>query len=175
MIVANLAREQFEAMDDKALGAACFAPLIHAYKEMESTGGNFVKLVYNRFSKGQQALFAFWTYYSHVRESQADLYWWSAFFMANPLRWEALQASLRYFNDLSTLEIVKTMDAGLTARNHPRSLMNFDVSMGDLEQDEPLSAIVAVEYNKLLAALPGTLNLIAAHIRGHQDDFITLA
>lgn len=172
MIVANLLREEIEAMDDMALGAACFMPLIQVYKQVESEGGNFVETIYSRLSKGQQALFAFWTYYSHVRESKADLYWWSAYFMAHPQRWKGLHSSLRYFNDSATLEIVQDLEAALTERGHPRSLSSFDVSLDDVKRDERLSAIATVYYDKLLVALPRTLNSIATYIREHQDDFI---
>ncbi|RJE87505.1 hypothetical protein D3P07_14330 [Paenibacillus sp. 1011MAR3C5] len=172
MIIANLVREELEKMDDRALGAACFAPLINAYKEVEGNGGDFVLTVYNRLSKGQQALFAFWTYYSHIRESKADLYWWSAYFMAIPLRWEALQASLRHVGDSGTLEIVKAMEAALSERGHPRSITNFNVSFDDLDNDKELSAIVSGHYDHLLSALPATLGSIAAYIRAHPDEFI---
>ncbi|MFF2886424.1 hypothetical protein [Paenibacillus sp. NPDC057967] len=172
MIIANLVREQLETMDDQSLGAACFAPLIRTYKEVEGTGGDFAGTVYKQLSKGQQALFAFWTYYNHIRESEADLYWWSAYFMANPLRWKALQASLSQFGDSGTLKIVKAMESVLSERGHPRSLANFDVSFNDLENDKQLSAIVSHHYDQLLSALPATLGSIANYIKEHPDDFL---
>lgn len=174
MIIAYMEKKELESMDDRALGAACFAPLIRAYKEEESSGGDFVGTVYPQLSRGQQALFAFWTYYSHARESKADLYWWSAYFMAIPLRWKAVQAGLRLFGDNSTLEIAKAMDAALSERGHPRSLASFDVSFEDLEHDPPLAAIVSEYYDQLLSALPATLGRIAAYIKSHQEEFILI-
>ncbi|RJX38912.1 hypothetical protein D3P09_15465 [Paenibacillus pinisoli] len=172
MIIAYMENEELESMEDQSLGAACFAPLIRAYKEEESSGGDFAGKVYPQLSRGQQALFAFWTYYSHVRDSKTDLYWWSAYFMAIPLRWKAVQAGLGLFGDKSTLKIVKAMEAALSERGHPRSLAGFDVSFEDLEHDPPLSAIVSEHYDQLLSALPATLGHIAAYIKSHREEFI---
>lgn len=174
MILARLNVEQLETMEDHTLGATCFAPMIRAYKDAESNGIDFAGSIFNKWSRGQMALFPFWTYYSHVKESEADFYWWSAYYMARRERWQGLMAGLRFFEDTVTLAVIEEMEAVLAARNHPRSLENFDVSFGEHVQDPALAGIVEGLYAKLLEALPDTIRVIGDYIRQRPSEFVQL-
>lgn len=170
-IAAKISREELHALDDHALGAACFEPLILAYKELQTRGEDFISLVYAGLSKGQQSLFVFWTYYSHVQQSPSEFYWWSAYNLAQPKRWSAILNSLRFFGDEVTLAVVKEMENLLRERNHPRSLERFDVSFDDIVRDPALGEATATLYNRLLISLSATLQLVSRHIRTNQHDF----
>lgn len=172
MLAAKLGIEEMNAMDDLALISACFAPMIRAYKEAETKGEDFSESGFLTLSKGQQALFPFWAYCTHVVKSEADLFWWTAYFMARPKRWLGVLSGLRFFGDTSTLGVAEDMAAALAKRNHPRSLDRFDVAFDDLRKDAELADITASLYGRLLAGLPSTCRAIADHIRRNPLEFI---
>lgn len=159
-------------MDDLTLISTCFAPIIQAYKESETSGEDFSEGGFKRLSAGQQALFPILAYCKHAEKSEADLYWWTAYFMARPKRWQGVKEGLRFFGDKSTLEVVETMAAVLAERNHPRSLDHFNVAYDDLQKDAELLGIAAALYTKLLAGLPSTYRVIADYIRQRPRGFI---
>ncbi|MDR6554440.1 hypothetical protein J2736_005669 [Paenibacillus qinlingensis] len=153
---------------------ACFQPLILAYKEIQSRGEDFTSGLYQELTPDQQALFAFWTYYTHAIKSQADFYWWSAYFLAQPAKWAGIQSALRFFEDSCTLPLVERMESLLKQRNHPRNMATFDISTTDLEQDADLLSEVRPLYAALLEARETTQHGIAAYIRNHPDAFFVL-
>ena len=172
MIAAQLSLDQIMEMEDQELVAACFAPMIQAYKEAETAGESFAEGGYRTLSKGQQALFGFWAYRTHAVQSAADLYWWTSFFMAQPKRWPSMLAGLRYFEDAATFVVLEEMEAELVRRDHPRSLERFDVSFDDLRNENALEKAVTGLYGRLLAASPKTTARIGGYIRRHASEFI---
>ncbi|RJG25171.1 hypothetical protein [Paenibacillus thiaminolyticus] len=74
----------------------------------------------------QQVLFIFRVYHDHVRYSAEELYWWSAYFMAESGWWAALIGSLRLADDRHLLPLLREIDTLLTERQHPRPLDQFD-------------------------------------------------
>ncbi|MCR2807129.1 hypothetical protein [Paenibacillus soyae] len=172
MIRASISHDQMMAMGDRELAAACFSPMIRAYKEAESVGESFAETGYGTLTRGQQALFAFWAYRTHAEHSEADLYWWTAYFMAQPRRWDSVKAGLGYFGDIGTIGVLQEMEAELAQRGHPRSLAGFDVSFDDLYGDPKLAGIAARLYGRLLEALPATTAVVAGYIRAHASEFI---
>ncbi|MFD0589009.1 hypothetical protein ACFQZE_13485 [Paenibacillus sp. GCM10027627] len=174
MILATMDEKYYESLSAEELGTACFAPIIRAYKEAETNGDDFVETVFNGLSQGQQQLFPIWALYVHIRKSETEFYWWSAYFMARPLRWRGVFGGLRFFGDTATLAVLEKMETELKARNHPRSLDRFDVAYGDLEQDAELDAVMKGLYGKLLDALPYTIEIISSSIRNKHEQFLEL-
>ncbi|WCK56225.1 hypothetical protein PP175_10070 [Aneurinibacillus sp. Ricciae_BoGa-3] len=166
--------DAFNTLQDEALGLACFEPINQAYKEIQTRGDDFSTGLYQRLSDGQKALFIFRAYYTHVRKSAADLYWWSAYFMAQPGRWPALKNGLRLFGDRATRYLLEDLEASLRERNHPRNLENFDVSTQDLRYDPELCSSVSSLYAQLHEAAPITIKIIADYIRNHPGDFVQI-
>lgn len=119
-------------------------------------------------------MFAFNVYHTHVIKSQADFYWWSAYFLAQPARWAGLYRALRFFEDRATLPLIEQIESLLRQRNHPRNIVNFDISTTDLEQDTELMSEVEPLYAALLEASEITQRGIAAYIRNHPDAFMVL-
>ncbi|MBH5319890.1 hypothetical protein I6N90_18995 [Paenibacillus sp. GSMTC-2017] len=173
-MLATFEGKQFDEMNDFELGAACFKPIIQAYKRAQVENEDFVTTVYSDLSDGQKALFIFWTYYSHVKVSEADCYYWSALYMAQPERWTGLFRGLQFFEDRHTLPLVEEMDVLLKGRNHPRSLDHFDVSYEDINEDPRLKEEISIFYEKLLDALPVTIGIISRYIREHPSKFFEL-
>ncbi|CAH1218534.1 hypothetical protein PAECIP111891_04746 [Paenibacillus allorhizoplanae] len=173
-MLVKMRQDIFHTSGDEALIAACFQPIIQAYKEIQTRGEDFTSGLFQELSPGQQALFAFHVYHTHAIKSQADFYWWSAYFLAQPARWSGLQSALRFFEDSSTLSLVEQMESLLRKRNHPRNITNFDISTTDLEQDPKLMSEVRPLYADLLDAAEITHQGIATYIRNYPDAFVTL-
>lgn len=166
-------REAFEAFDNEALEAACVDPIIKAYKKIQTEGGDFSTGLYKELSRGQQALFVFRAWYNHAVKSDADFYWWSAYFMAQPERWSGLKKSLLFFEDRAILLVIERMEEILNKRNHPRSLDNFDVSFNDdLNNDPKLMSSVIQLFLNLHEAASTTHTLISAWIRNNPNEFM---
>lgn len=170
----KIKQEMFPTLGDQALIAACFQPIIQAYKEIQTRGEDFSTGLFQELSSGQQALFAFRVYHTHAIKSQADFYWWSAYFLAQPARWAGLQSALRFFEDRATLPIVERMEELLRQRNHPRSITNFDISANDLEHDPQLMSQVKPLFVALQEADVITHHGIAVYIRKHPSAFVDL-
>lgn len=94
ILLVNMNRHMLERLDDWALVSACHEPLILAYKAASAQGEDGRQL-FSEMTPAQQALFIFKVYHDHVCQSVEELYWWSAYFMAESGRWAALIGSLR--------------------------------------------------------------------------------
>jgi hypothetical protein len=164
-------REVFNALDDEALEAACVDPIIKAYKEIQTRGDDFSTGLFKELSRGQQALFVFRAYYNHAMKSDADFYWWSAYFIAQPKRWTGLKSGLRFFGDRATIQVLESLEEILEKRNHQRSLENFDVSATDLNNDLELRSSVSPLYDNLQEAASMTHKKIGVFIRNNPNDF----
>lgn len=119
----------------------------------------------------QQALFIFRVYHDHVRHSAEELYWWSAYFVAEAGRWAALIGSLRQSDDRHLLPLLQEIDILLTERQHPRPLDHFEVSRHDLEDDKELSSLFGLLYGRYEAAASYTVARIAGQIRLHPEQY----
>ncbi|OAS15502.1 hypothetical protein [Paenibacillus oryzisoli] len=169
-----MSHDTLPLIEDTALITACFQPIILAYKEIQTRGEDFTSGLFQELTPGQQALFAFNVYHTHVIKSQADFYWWSAYFLAQPARWAGLYRALRFFEDRATLPLVEQIESLLRQRNHPGNITTFDISTTDLEQDAELMSDVRPLYAALLEASEITLRGIAAYIRNHTEAFVDL-
>ncbi|KRE35674.1 hypothetical protein [Paenibacillus sp. Soil522] len=168
----TMQREVFQEMEDDALISACFKPLIQTYKEINSEGLDLANF-YHKMTSGQQALFIFRTYYSHVIESVQELYWWSAFFMAQEPRWAALNEKMREIEDLEFVALLQDVEAMLRSRNHPVLLTDFPcVSRDDLDLDTELRDFFQSAYERLTQITVRTNKFLVALIRNSPDSFV---
>ncbi|CAM4410978.1 hypothetical protein FHS16_001051 [Paenibacillus endophyticus] len=171
-MLATMQREIFDRMDDKSLLTACFTPLIQTYKEVSSKNGNIAGF-YDKLTSGQQALFVFKTYYSHVIESVQELYWWSAYFLAHEARWTALNEKVRQLGDLQLFSLLQDIEVMLRTRNHPILLADItDISRADLETDTELRIYFESAYVRFAQASIGTMERLSATIRHSPDSFV---
>jgi hypothetical protein len=173
-MLVTMRQDMFHTLSDEALISACFQPIIHAYKEIQTRGEDFSAGAFRELTPGQQALFAFWVYHTHAIKSQADFYWWSAYFLAQPAKWAGIQSALRFFKDSSTFPLVESMESLLRQRNHPRKITNFDISASDLDHDPELMLEVSPLYTDMLEASELTLRSIATYIRERPSEFLAL-
>ncbi|WP_410514950.1 hypothetical protein PaeBR_11475 [Paenibacillus sp. BR2-3] len=127
-MLVTMQRDVFEMMDDGALISACFKPLIKTYKEVSSKDGDTGDF-YRKLTSSQQVLFIFNTYYSHVIESAEEFYWWSAFFLAQEVRWTVLNEKMRELGDLEFVSLLQDVEGILHTRDsqYTRILCNVDL------------------------------------------------
>ncbi|CAH8244258.1 hypothetical protein WJ0W_001496 [Paenibacillus melissococcoides] len=163
-------RHMLERLDDWTLASACYEPLILAFKAASARGDDGRRL-FSEMTAAQQVLFIFRVYHDHVRHSAEELYWWSAYFMAESGRWAALLGSLRQADDRHLLPLLQEIDALLTERQHPRPLNQFDVSRHDLEEDAELRSLFDALHGRYEAAASGTAAQIARHIRLQPEQY----
>ncbi|MFF2481959.1 hypothetical protein [Paenibacillus sp. NPDC058071] len=159
------------AYSDEKLGNACFAPLIEAYKEAQRRGESFEAL-FGNWSKGKQALFVFLTFDKHAVVDDAEYYWRTAYSMAQPPRWNGLLKALRFFGDEETASVLVETERVLDARQYPRSLERFEVSLQDLERDADLHAEIRPLYLRYCSASRTVIKKSADYIRLHPEEFI---
>lgn len=172
-MLVTLQRDVFDRMNDGELISACFGPLILAYKEVSSRGGDLSDF-YQKMSSGQQTLFVYRTYYSHAIESVQELYWWSAFFLAQEARWAALNEQMRLLGDLEFISLLQDMEGMLRTRSHPIPLADFSrVSRNDLDSDAELRVFFQSAYERLTQVTVRTNELLAASIRQSPGLFVT--
>jgi hypothetical protein len=172
-MLVTMQREVFEGMDDGTLISACFNPLIQTYKEVSSEDGDWAGF-YRKMTSGQQALFIFRTYYSHVIKSVQELYWWSAFFLAQEARWAALNEKMCELGDLEFFAFLQDIEGMLRTRNHPILLTDFAcVSRDDLDSDTELRVYFQSAYERLTQVSVGTIKILTASIRNSPYSFVT--
>lgn len=170
----TLTQDEFNSLDNDELGTACFEPILHAYKISQTQGEDFSTGLYTRLTSGQRALFGFWSYYTHVMESEAEFYWWSAYFIADGHKWAGLKEGLSYFGDQSTLYLLEEFEGILIERDHPRELGHFNITRDDLYQDEEFLSMVCSLYAIFHESLFMTLDIIGNYIRNNPQEFILL-
>ncbi|MED4726899.1 hypothetical protein P9597_01880 [Aneurinibacillus migulanus] len=169
----QMRRQEFDLLENTKLGEACFEPIIRVYK-MEQNLKNDKTVFYKRLTKGQQALFMFHVYYNHANKSLSELYWWSAYFLAQPEIWSEIKVGLRYFKDDAMLLLLEEIEAVLKRHNHPSSLEEFTVSRDDLDRNQELIESINTLNAMFHKIAPLTLKRIGTHIRSNSDEFVQI-
>lgn len=168
-MLVKMRRQEFDSLEDTALGRTCFEPIIPKIRGKDNT----VKAkVYKKLTTGQQALFMFHAYYNHASNSLAEFYWWSTYYLAQPKAWSEIKAGLRYFRADAMLRLLEKMEGTLKARNRPNSFEEFDVSYKDLDNDSELFASVSSLNTIFHEISPAILKRIGEYIRNSPNEFI---
>lgn len=165
----TMSKRKFAALEDAALGAVCFEPVI---PKIRGKSAAVKEQVYGGLTAGQQALFMFYAYYNHANKSLAEFYWWSAYYLAQPKAWAAIKASLNVFGAESMLRLFERIEETLDADRFPRSLDRFAAAYNDLDGDPALLAAVEPLFGKFNEASSAALMMIGGYIRNHTEDFI---
>lgn len=173
MSMVHLNRHVFNSLDEMSLGTTCFEPLIQAFKEVRMRGGD-ERTFYAGLSEGQQQLFIFRVYYDHVHHSPEELFWWSAYFLAQPLRWLALKSSFRVHGDDEAAGLLEEIESFLTASGYSQSLEIFDVSRSDMAENLELLNSFNDYYDRLQKHTEVIHQRLAQYIRSHPDEFVHL-
>ncbi|MBD8497511.1 hypothetical protein [Paenibacillus arenosi] len=158
-------------LDDRQLVDTCFNPLIQAFKQVRIHNGDEAAF-YDELTRGQQALFIFRVYYDHAMVSQEELYWWSAYFYAQPRKWSALKRGIEYLHAEDAFQLVTDIEHLLATREFPRQIDNFTITMKDLESDPPLLTAFEHYYTKFQQLSDAAIQHAAQYIRGNLDEFV---
>ncbi len=159
------------------LSKKCFEPLIKHYKREVASQDDFTKYreqFYNQLTEGQRSLFMFYVYYNHVSKSLKEFYWWSAYFMAQPITWAALKASLRYFKDENMLLLLEKIEQELKQHNHPHSLESFTVTREHLDQNEELKKSIKSLHEIFEHTSPLSIKRLNDYTEKNLQEFIEI-
>ncbi|MFD2444852.1 hypothetical protein ACFSO7_12855 [Bacillus sp. CGMCC 1.16607] len=168
-MMVKMNRKLFDSLEDIELGGKCFEPIIPLIRGKD----NWVKTqVYNKLTKGQQALFMFCAYYNHVSKSLVEFYWWSAYYLAQPKIWSELKLGLQYFKADAMIRLLDDIEERLKDWDHPRNIETFDVSYRDLGNDPELQTIVSSLNTQFNNISPEILIQIGYYIRENPHEFI---
>ena len=173
ILIVKMRRQNFVLLEDSKLGGACFEPMIRVYKSEQALDHD-IALFYKGLTKGQQAVFMFYAHFNHANKSLTELYWWSAYFFAQPSIWSEIKGGLRYFKDDAMLSFFEDMEVVLIKHKHPRSLAGFRVTRDDLDRNQELRESMTTLNTSFRNIASFTLIRIGAHIRSNPDEFVRL-
>ncbi|GMK40960.1 hypothetical protein PCCS19_40160 [Paenibacillus sp. CCS19] len=174
MFILLLNTDDLAAMDNEALIKLCFQPLITRYKEQSAQDGN-IALLFESFEHGEKALFAVWTFLTHAIRGTDEFHWRCLLFLHIPARFTGMQAGLRMFGDAAMsalLDDIHAATAHLPHRGEHAITMNEAQSIYN-SNCMYAASILALEA-RLVQAMPETIRLIAAYIRGQVSEFSAL-
>ncbi|MFF2445855.1 hypothetical protein ACFVSW_02050 [Neobacillus sp. NPDC058068] len=164
-------KQEFDTLEDEALVAICFEPFISKIRGKSNT---VKQEVYKQLNTGQKALFMFSVYFNHARNSLAEFYWWSAYYLAQPNAWSEIKSALRYFKAEEMQRLVEEIERVLVTRDFPSNLEEFNVSYNDLENDPQLLATIGPLNTIFTGISPATLKIIGEYIRNNPLEFICI-
>jgi len=164
------------ALPAEALCQACFEPLIQAYKQRMADSGHTLDKgqFYQEMTDGQQALFAWYIYYSHAKNGLPEFYWWSAYFYAQPEIWSQIQAGLFYFSQTNMAHLLNNVDAVLEQHEHPRHLDHFTITRETLYTEPQLTEAIRTLHEQFDQQTPDTIKQIGDYIQQHKTAFIEI-
>ncbi|WP_018757496.1 hypothetical protein [Paenibacillus terrigena] len=172
-------RQAFDSSTDESLVWVCFKPIIATYKELmqknEEMGGDGVLAkvqFYKQLTPGQQALFMYCSYHHHAIQSQAEFYWWSAYFFAQPMFWSSLKKAVQYFGEITMLRLLEEVEKVFTSRHDTRDIDQIHHIYHDLDEDKQMFAAISPLDQMFRQFGPATLQRIGAYIRCYPAEFV---
>ncbi|MWC30376.1 hypothetical protein [Paenibacillus sp. MMS18-CY102] len=150
--------------------ARVLTPLFQANKEVNADSDQILAL-YGEFSKGQQALFAVWTYFTHAVNGTDEFHWRTLYTQHMAGRYGAMQQACVYLG----LPQLNSLLHELAAATQPVLRDGSAIAMNEA------NALLAGDaaYAAAICALPGTRSAarkysrIAAFIRSSPEEFVT--
>lgn len=164
-------RNEFSLLPRDRQIEVCFTPLIQAFKEARMRGEE-ESCFYDGLTHGQQLLFIYRVYYDHVHHSPEELYWWSAYFLAQTPKWMALKRSFRDFGGDEAALLLESIESDLKDRGYPSSLEGFHVSRMDMEENSELMNSFSAFYVRLLQCDEVIQQKTAQYIHTHPEEFL---
>jgi hypothetical protein len=101
MMIVEMSRDHFTTCDDYLLGWQCIEPIV---LDVRGKDNEYKLRVYSQLNEGQKALFSFYVYFNHAKNSLEEFIWWTNHFYSQSDVWAELKKGLRYLN-LNRFEI----------------------------------------------------------------------
>lgn len=168
-MLTKMKRQVFDSLEDSALGGVCFEPIIPMVRGKDIT---VKKNIYRQLTSGQKALFMFFAYYNHARNSLAEFYWWTAYYYAQPQAWSEIKAGLRYFKANAMLQLFEKAEELLNEKKFSNRLEGFNVSYKDLDNDPELFTSMTQLSHRFQEITPDVLKKIGEHIKCNPNEYI---
>ncbi|MBS4211203.1 MULTISPECIES: hypothetical protein [Neobacillus] len=164
-------RHFFDSLEDEALGGACFEPYIPLIRGRDT---KVKEELYQKLTTGQKALFMFYAYFNHAKNSIEEFYWWGAYYYAQPRAWKAIKNGLEYFGANEMMCLFVKLEQLFEAGNFSRSIEDFNVSYNDIEKDPELMESIALLNIDFTEISPKTLKDIGEKIRSNPSEYIQI-
>ncbi|WP_338449907.1 hypothetical protein R4Z09_27795 [Niallia oryzisoli] len=171
IILIEMSRQLFDSLEDYHLVRACFDPIIPMIRGKDAS---VKEQVYHQLNTSQQALFLFNAYYNHACHSTEEMYWWSAYYFAQPKTWQEIKGALKYFKAAEMHDLLEKVESTFITRDYPKKLEQFSIAYNDLEKDIELFQIFQEHNNHFQEISPATLKQIGLYIRKNPNEFIRL-
>ncbi|HCC35847.1 MAG TPA: hypothetical protein DEQ02_09575 [Ruminococcaceae bacterium] len=152
-------RNKFDSLTDDAVGHACFEPMVPVYQAgMRGRVGKAAVEYRTEFHKlltrGQRALFMFFTYYDHAIRSPDEFVRISGHYLSAQI-FGAVIKGIAFFRDDSMIELLSAVEQTLSDKG---------------QSQKKISEL----YHQFAEIAPNTLSLIGAHIKENRAEFICL-
>jgi hypothetical protein len=152
----EMSKDHFTTCDNFYLGWECIEPVV---MEIRGKAPDYKERVYSQLNEGQKALFSFYIYFNHAKNSLEEFIWWSNHYYSQPEIWAELKKGIRYLN-----------------------LTNFEIFVEKFEEMreemvEVRSSSIDIDTYCTLFFIFGdhvtsTLEQISHYIKTHPDEFI---
>lgn len=165
--------DELTAMDNQSLIQLCFQPLIIRYKEQLAQEGD-INALFESFARGEKALFAVWTFLTHAIRGTDEFHWRCLLFLHIPARFTGMQAGLRLFGDETMAALLDDIHAATAHVPYDGHAITMNEAQSIYNNDSMYAASIIALEARLLQAMPETVRLIAAYIRGQVSEFSAL-
>jgi hypothetical protein len=152
----RMTQQEFGTLDDAALIWRCVEPSI---REVRAKDPHTKSRAMQSLNGSQRALFLFQVLYGHAGNGAAAFFTQIAYLAETLDFFSALKSAMKFFNDEEMLRIVERLECVYRAA----------------KQSQPVSPQELKDLDQLyLARIPDTLHRIAAYIRTHPAEFLSL-
>ncbi|MFT4413033.1 hypothetical protein ACLM5H_04140 [Fredinandcohnia humi] len=169
-IIEKINKADLERLRVSERGWKCIEPFLISVRGKDTE----TKLaVYKQLNRGQQALYMFYAYFNHAKNSLEEFYWWSQFFQGQPSSWQAIKGSLHYFGLIEMLTIFDETGEMLTKiKKH----YNREVSFKELTEDGASSLEdISRLFTSYTAYSEKSLLAIGEYVSNHSTEFIQIS
>ena len=156
----EIRRESFYSTSNETVGNMCFEPLISAYqtgmrRRNDQDGQGFKKEFYASLTKGQRALFGFFTFYDHAVRSKEEFRHIAAQYLSDDI-FLIVKKGAEFFQLESMQQLLSEIEQAFSKQNATQ-----DAQLDDL-------------HSRFSEIAPFALTNIGAFIKKNPDEFVVL-
>lgn len=156
-MIVEMSKDTFTTCDDYFLGWRCIEPFV---LDVRGKDDDYKARVYSQLNDGQKALFSFYIFFNHAKNSLEEFIYWSNYFYLQPETWAEIKKGSRYLN-LHRFEFFIDQFEQATEE------MTKNNSHRDIDQFCTLFFIFGDHVTP-------TIQQISHYIKEHPDEFILL-
>ncbi|MBB6670478.1 hypothetical protein [Cohnella nanjingensis] len=160
MMLVEMQRSQFEALNDEELFLICTEPTVTRIRGRNLAVKSEAIAELNR---GQQALCMFRVLYP-AQHSEADFEAWIAYLLEQPAYWKGVNDGLRFWGETALIQLLEAARETLEAKERET-----------LEEDRAIiQSSIRSLFEKFRSQVQSSLGHICLYIRSHPQEFVQL-